>query len=263
MTFINEFCFIIKDENNLEEFIIYHHLIGVEHFFIYDNESKIPIKKRLDHNFFKNICSVIEIKGSVQQINAYNDCIKKTKNNVNWLIVIDGDEFIYLKKHKHINSFLNDYKECHAIGINWLMFGSSFHEEKQKGLVIDNYIYCKDSQDKHIKTICKPRYVSHMPNPHYVVLHNPQLYMDTHRNVINGPFNENKNDDIIRINHYWGKSLEDMEEKVKRGRAPTQEKRKMPKNYHMLYNKVCNKELKNMFSKKVNEKMNDLKIYNK
>ena len=36
---------IIKDEDYLEEFIIYYMILGVEHFFLYDNESTIPLKK--------------------------------------------------------------------------------------------------------------------------------------------------------------------------------------------------------------------------
>lgn len=260
MKFNNAVCCIIKDEHHLEEFIIYHYLIGVEHFYIYDNESKVPIKNRLNHDFFKKYCSIHEIKGKVQQLNAYNHCIINTKNNVNWLIIIDGDEFIFLKKHQNINLFLNNYKNYQALGLNWLMFGSSFHEEKQNGLQIDNYLYCEGKQDKHIKTICKPLYVKNINCPHCVNLKNPNLYVDTNQKVISGPFNENNNSNIAVIYHYWGKSIEDMEEKIKRGRAPINEKRKMPNNYHGLYNKKFNNELKNKFSKKIKEKMKELNI---
>ena len=260
MKFNNAICCIIKDEKYLEEFIIYHHIIGVEHFFIYDNESKIPIKKRLNHEFFKKNCSILEIKGKSQQMNAYNHCIINTKNNVNWLIIIDGDEFIFLKKHQNINLFLNSYKDYQALGLNWLMFGSSFHEEKQNGLQIDNYLYCEGKQDKHIKTICKPRYVQNMDNPHFVSIKEHHLYVDTNQKVISGPFNENNNSNIAVIYHYWGKSIEDMEEKIKRGRAPINEKRKMPTNYHGLYNKKFNNELKNKFSEKIKKKMKELNI---
>ena len=40
-------CAIAKDELDLEEWVIYHHIVGVNHFYIYDNESKIPIKNIL------------------------------------------------------------------------------------------------------------------------------------------------------------------------------------------------------------------------
>jgi len=73
---------IIKDEQYLEEFIIYHHLIGVQHFYIYDNESNIPIKKRLNHPFFLKHCTIINFPGKAQQVNAYNHCRNKVRNFV-------------------------------------------------------------------------------------------------------------------------------------------------------------------------------------
>lgn len=255
MKFNNAICCIIKDEKYLEEFIIYHYLIGVEHFYIYDNESKIPLNKRLNHDFFKKYCTIFETKGNAKQTKVYNECIEFTKNTVNWLIILDGDEFIYLKKHKNINNFLNDYKDFHAIGLNWLMFGSSFHEKIQKGLIIENYLYCDDTQNQHIKTICKPRNVIRVENPHYVVLKNPQLSIDTHKNIIKGPFNKNNNSDIALIHHYWGKSMEDMEIKINRGRATGQPNRKMPKNYHSMYNKKFNNDLMKNYSKKIKDTM--------
>lgn len=42
-------CCIAKDEDPfLKEWIAYHSLLGVEHFFIYDNESRRPIREVLD-----------------------------------------------------------------------------------------------------------------------------------------------------------------------------------------------------------------------
>ena len=41
MKYFLSVCCIIKNERYLEEFIIYHHIIGVEHFYIYDNKLKL------------------------------------------------------------------------------------------------------------------------------------------------------------------------------------------------------------------------------
>ena len=40
-------CCIIKNEDYLEEFIIFHYLQGVQHFFIYDNDSNFPLRKNI------------------------------------------------------------------------------------------------------------------------------------------------------------------------------------------------------------------------
>ena len=250
---------IIKDEQYLEEFIIYHHLIGIQHFYIYDNESKIPIKTRLIHPFFLKHCTIINFPGKAQQVNAYNHCRNQVKNFVDWLIVIDGDEYIHLKKHKNIIDFVKDYKEFRAIGINWVFFGSNHHIEKPNGLVLDNYTKCEKIQNKHVKTMCRPRYVNKI-YIHGVELNKTNLYIDSKKNIIEIPFNENHTIDIIQINHYWGKSEEDLKEKIERGRAPIDKKREMPKNYHQMFNSKVDESLKNKYSHLVKKKMIELNL---
>ena len=233
---------IIKDEDYLEEFLLYYIVLGVERFFIYDNDSTIPISKRLEKTKLNNFCTIIPYPGKAKQIQAYNHLINYTKNITEWLIIVDGDEFILPKKHKSLRDFLKEYKDYDAIGINWVMFGSSLHEKKQDGFIIDNYRKNSGIQDKHIKTICKPLYVKNIVNPHYVIPINPNKYIDPHKRIINvGPFNENQSIDIIQINHYWGKSMEDMLQKINRGRAPIDTKREIPVNYHETDNStICN-----------------------
>ena len=251
---------IIKDEQYLEEFIIYHHLIGIQHFYIYDNDSKIPIKTRLIHPFFLKKCTIINFPGKAQQLNAYNHCKDEVKSFVDWLIVIDGDEYIHLKKHKNIINFVKDYNEFRAIGINWVFFGSNHHIEKPNGLVLDNYTKCQETQNKHIKTICRPRAVEYIYAHHVILKKNPILYIDSKKNIIKGPFNENHTIDIIQINHYWGKSEEDLKEKIERGRAAIDKKREMPKNYHQRNNSKVDESLKNKYSHLVKKKMIELKL---
>jgi hypothetical protein len=235
--FLSVVC-IIKDERYLEEFIMYYHILGVEHFYIYDNESKVPISERLNHYYYDNLCTIINFPGKVQQLNAYNDYLSKYGKETKWVIIIDGDEFILPKNHFSLRDFLKEYDNYHAIGINWVMFGTSFHDKIQEGFVINNYQYCDDKQNKHIKTICKPEQVIKIDNPHYVILKDSNKYVDSHKRIITGPFNENITIDIIQINHYWGKSLEEHYEKRDRGRATTNELRTIIDNPHSKYNKV-------------------------
>ena len=253
--FLSLLC-IIKDERYLEEFIMYYHILGVEHFYIYDNESKISIIERLNNDYFKNLCTIINFPGKVQQLNAYNNYLVNYGMDTKWVIIIDGDEFILPKNHFSLREFLKEYDNYHAIGINWVMFGTSFHDKIQKGFIIDNYRYCDDKQNKHIKTICKPEFVLKIENPHYVLLTNGNKYVDPHKRIISGPFNENNSIDIIQINHYWGKSLEEHYEKRDRGRATTNDLRVIIDNPHLKYNKVidnliCDKYLDYLNKQKI------------
>ena len=225
---------IIKDEDYLEEFLVYYRILGVEHFFIYDNNSKLPIYNRLKETKLIKFCTIIPWTG--HQVSAYKNLIKTTKNITKWLIIIDGDEYILPKKHKCLRTFLNDYKDYHAIGINWVMYGSSNYDRKQDGFIIDNYRYNTGIQDRHIKTICKPLYVNDIICPHSIIPTDPDKYIDPYKRKQQGPFNINKTTDIIQINHYWGKSTEDMLQKINRGRPNHKPNREFSNNYHTQYN---------------------------
>ncbi len=212
-------CAIIKDERNLEEFIIYNWILGIEHFYIYDNDSSHPIKDRLYNYLFTKICTIIDFPGSNQQINAYNHCLHNFGHETRWMANIDADEFICPRHHWSLRDFLDNYPDAHAIGINWIFFGTSFHNNIQNNYTIDSYRYCNKEQDKHIKTIYKPEYTYNILDPHHVSVHDRSKYLDAKRNIINGPFNYNYTSDIIQINHYFTRSLEDCFIKKNRGRA--------------------------------------------
>lgn len=247
---------IIKNEDYLEEFILYHYLLGVEHFYIYDNESDIPIFKRLNHYLYYKICTIIPFPGKVKQLEAYNHCIKHFSKDTEWLAIIDGDEYILPKNHNNIVTFLKDYESYSAIAINWINFGSNYHQYRKPGYLIENYTYCQNKSDGHLKTICRPKDVKKITNPHFVVLKDQNKgYIDSKKNPLklsnSSAFNYNYTTDIIQVNHYWGKSFQELEQKIDRGRATTNSKRVMPPNYHLLYNDqqdhlIINKYLNNL-----------------
>jgi hypothetical protein len=237
MKYYLSLCCIIKNERYLEEFINYYRVIGVEHFFIYDNESDRSISDRLNNFYYNKICTVINFPGKCVQLNAYQHCLTNYGKETNWLIVCDGDEYILPKIHNSLRDFLNEYEDAHAVGINWIFFGTSFFENKQDGYLIDKYKYCSNTQDKHIKTICKPKFTAKFNDPHFAFITDPSKYYDCHRNIINGPWNNNFTTDIIQINHYFGRSVEENIEKHHRGYPDSVDGRyNPPKNLHMYNN---------------------------
>jgi hypothetical protein len=219
MKYYLSLCCIIKDERYLEEFIIYYRILGVEHFYIYDNESSPSISDRLNKPFFNDICSIIHFPGKHKQMPSYKHFISNYGHETEWAIICDGDEYILPKHDWSLRDFLDKYNDVQAIGINWVLYGSSYHNNIQDGFLVDKYRHCEGKQDKHIKTVFKPRFIKDWDNPHFGDVKNPNLYIDAKRNIINGPFNYNISNDIIQINHYFTRSLEDSYIKKNRGRA--------------------------------------------
>lgn len=256
---------IIKNERNLEEFITYYIIQGVEHFYIYDNNSTIPIKDRLHQHMFKEKCTIINFPGTIMQMKAYNHCLKNYGHETKWLCIFDGDEYILPKKKFTLRDFLTDYEIYHAIGINWVFYGTSFHDKKQDGFIIDKYRYTCNKSDQHIKTICQPKFTKACNHPHFVIVNNPSKYIDPLKNIISGPFNNNLgNIDIIQLNHYYTRSLEESYEKEKRGRADANIKSNIPHlhefNNEFLDNQTADKYLELL--KDLNDKINvNIEIY--
>ena len=231
-------CCIIKNEKYLEEFIIYHHIVGVEHFFIYDNNSDHPIRDRLNNFYFNRLCTIIDFPGHAKQIPAYEHCIKHFGRQTKWLAIIDGDEYILPKQNWSIRDVLNKNEDTHALGVNWVLFGSSHYDNTQDGLLVDKYRMCENGQNPHIKSIVQPRYVTSASHPHFVILQNPSKYKDCKKNIISGPFNNNYTIDLIQINHYSFKSLEDYIKKHNRGNADGTQPAVVQQNHHAICNDI-------------------------
>ena len=95
---------IVKDEPDLEEWIAYHRLLGFDHFFLYDNDSKPPLSQILGK--YSSFITVKHFPGSKVQEAAYQDFLECQEKATEWLAVIDADEFLRLKKHSTIKDFL-------------------------------------------------------------------------------------------------------------------------------------------------------------
>ena len=78
-------CCIIKDELDIPEWIAYHRLVGVQHFFLYDNESVIPIEIKSDD------VTIIPWLGQCQQMKTYNHCLQQYGKEYQWIAFIDAD----------------------------------------------------------------------------------------------------------------------------------------------------------------------------
>ena len=87
---------IVKDEGEyVNEFIEYYRLLGVDHFYFYDNDSAIPLAQSIKkHSAYVTINN---ISGKKRQLDAYNHYLDNYKQDSRWAGFIDLDEFIVPK----------------------------------------------------------------------------------------------------------------------------------------------------------------------
>ncbi|TWR31433.1 glycosyltransferase family 2 protein [Mucilaginibacter pallidiroseus] len=229
-------CCIIKDENvYLEEWITYHLKIGFEHFYIYDNGSAVPVKQTLEEIGLSQYATVVLFEGKSMQIKAYNDCLNKFGRFSLWIAFIDLDEFIVPKStNGNLPAFLKQFEKFAGLGINWLVFGSSGLKAKTNRPQLESFVFrSKESLsiNKHIKSIVQPRYVRATSNPHCFKYQSGKYAVNENFNPIKDAFSDvsvNK----IQINHYYCRTLEEYQEKIKRGRSDVDSIERLITHFH-------------------------------
>jgi hypothetical protein len=203
-------CLIIKDENDyLDEWLLHYKRLGVNRFFIYDNNSKIPIK--IESNDVEVILWDDENFGS--QNNAYLDCCNKNKN-FDYIGFFDTDEF-YMSKtmniKQDIEELTNKFGKFNGFGIYWRVYGKPkpYYTERKP---INEYTHY--SENNHIKSFINPKEVHFFPDPHKPIING--LYIDELGRKVTSPIGQHTSKSIW-IKHIWSRSLTEFESKLKRG----------------------------------------------
>lgn len=220
---------IAKNEGQyIREWIAYHLTVCNMNtvIYLYDNDSTDNLKELISDYIAKGYVVYKYFPGEQKQLAAYEDAIATYSSECRYLGFIDVDEFIYDPNSRDLIETVKDIidKEPNAVGlgINWMIFGSSNKEVYEPELVTERFTY--HAQDDfwgnlHVKTICNPRFVSRFISCHYPLYHLGAWSINTEGKRQKLWYNDPPTLDILRINHYFGKSREEFEMKMKRGWA--------------------------------------------
>lgn len=184
---------------------------------------------------------------------ALNIC---QKNNVSWMLYLDADEFLCLNKEKNVKDFLNNFSEADAIGVNWLMFGSSGHVKQPTGLITENFIKSELRLNIHVKSFVRPSIVKQIYCPHSYVITNPNRYFSSNKTKMKmGPFN-NQALPFINTNAYIAHYYIQSEEEYLRRKSRVLDdgstgKENLIKKIHIEYNNINNNQLKCKYSENI------------
>lgn len=206
-------CLMIKDENEyLEEWVKYHHAIGVDKFYIYDNNSEEPVSKFISENEQLNGIDIQVIewnkKGMGKHVACFNHCISNSETNNEWCCFIDIDEFIVPTQYNDLKELLVEYYAYSAIKIGRYNFGDNGYTEKPEGGVIDNFTKRCDDEGRAVlkvggKSIVRLDRAKRAKDPHNFDVIGDNTYVNIEK---------------AQINHYWTKSEQEWKDhKIKKG----------------------------------------------
>lgn len=214
---------IAKNEiNYLLEWIAYHKLIGVEHFYIADNSSTDGTRELLAKLQQVGIVTFIDwpIKKKAQ-CQWYNHVRKKYFHETKYMIFIDLDEFLMSKKIHEIKKTilsLLEKEDTGAIAINWRIMGSAGIKHENSELVLKKFNMSSKKDrivNKHFKSIIKPAAVKSM-TAHAALLKKDYKYLlsnGSETQFINNTPTSGRTvtvtDTPITVHHYVVKSLEE------------------------------------------------------
>lgn len=229
-------CAIFKNEGTyLKEWIEYHRIVGVEHFYLYNNFSSDDYNTILSPYIENGIVTLIEWEVHQGQISAYNDCIKKYRDTSKWIGFFDLDEFIVPNYNNTVYEFLKEFEQKYPVVLlYWKFFGSSgriirdtnnlitedftisWKKYVDVGKCFYNTNFDYDPDFKHNKIM------NHYMWGNYKGIPLPPINVFS-KICIRGfnPFNHNINfdDSPIQVNHYFTKSYNEYLEKISRGDA--------------------------------------------
>ena len=238
---------IMKCEGHyLKEWLDYHLAAGVDHFYIYDNESPDNQAEVAAPYVEAGLVDYFPWPGEAMQTVAYNDALKRFKFHCRYMAFIDGDEFILPKSKRTIvevvDEILSHNDKAAGLAIHWNAFDSNGQEKADYSRpVLERFTRCSKIINPCIKTIANPRKIVFFKQNrvHTAGFFRGFFSVDENLNTVYNFKPTPATAEKIVINHYHCKSLEEYMLKIKRGDAvfPDREIRSLKKFYQVQTNK--------------------------
>ena len=183
--------FMKNTSAHVEEWLNYHLLAGVDHFYIYDNDSLDNLEKTLQPYIDAGIVTYIFYSGVNKKIAAYNDAVKNFKFECRYMTFLDCEEFILPRKNQSVvevtDEILSDKDNVGGVELNSFSYNSGAQAGNVEGSLLDNLKRRGRKPFEISNTIVNPRRVDFIFNTRYAT------YFDG----------------ILRLNEYSGKVIDD------------------------------------------------------
>jgi hypothetical protein len=210
----------------LREWIEFHRLVGIEHFFLYNNRSTDNHREVLAPFIAEGLVEVRDWDVFPGQLQAYDDCLARHRHDSRWIAFIDCDEFLFSPLGRPVPVIVGEFEDVPAIGVHWCTFGDSGHVVKPPGLVIENYLMRSQQKRRSwaVKSIVNPmRTVRAGLHPHYFEYDDGSVAVnENHEPMTGGPqeflphIHTRPSFERLRLNHYVTKSKEERAAKLAR-----------------------------------------------
>lgn len=131
MKYVLSIVSIFKNEVQILQEWLEHYLSeGVEHFYLIDNGSTDQYQKILEPYQREKLIDIqLDQQPHMQELHYNNYYLNRVKNESEWVMVVDMDEFIYSREpYRTITDYLRTLQPTISqVYVPWKLFGSSGH----------------------------------------------------------------------------------------------------------------------------------------
>ena len=213
-------CSMIKNEASyLKEWIEFHRVIGVSHFYLFNNKSNDDYLEVLQPYIKQGVVELFDVPfdstlypnpaptHNFVQACCYNHAIRLARNCYTWLAITDSDEYICPTQNKDLPSFLNNYIYAAGLVVYWQIYGTSnVWDLAPKELLIEKLTYKFPNNypaNWMFKSIVQPNYALCI-DPHCCVYAGDTFAVTpNHQRFSHTPAFTDLPVDQIRIAHYY------------------------------------------------------------
>jgi len=216
---------IIRDEGPyLNEWVAFHHMLGVERFVLYDNGS---VDSPVDHLRRWIEAGIVEfipwphfLKATNAQHMSYAHACKHLEGRAEWVAFLDLDEYLFPPGGGTLTDAMAKFGDESAVAVFLRCFGPGGNETRPEGLVTSNYRQCLEDthwENRQYKSIVRPeRVVAVVGAQRFELRGQRHSAVDENGKALYHSTKHDHTSTHLRINHYATRSLEEFEAKLKR-----------------------------------------------
>lgn len=202
----------------LKEWLEYHRLQGVEHFYLCDNDSTDGTAEYLAPYIKRGLITYIKMTGINQQLSCYENTVNLSKKQTRWLALIDIDEYLLPLTADNMQDFLQEFRDVSEVSLHWLNYGDSGALSRPNGLITEFFTAHGRKINHTVKSIVKPEKVigfNHFGANHYVKVNGASV--NEYHKPVTFMLDFNLSADKARVNHYITKTFSEFLHKKSRG----------------------------------------------
>ena len=163
---------LVRDAaEKIQEWLDYHLLAGVDHFYIYDNDGGDTLKEILKPYVDAEIVTYIPCVGANKKILAYNDAVEKFKFECRYMSFLDVAEFLFPRQNQSVlevvDEILSDKENVGGIELNRYTYTAGRNVSADAEGVLEKMTRRGRKATEITNTAVNPRRVDFLYNTRY------------------------------------------------------------------------------------------------